>query len=161
MSKPGLGETSLDSILIASPCNVPWDAMTGDDRRRYCGRCRLHVYDLSRMTRKEAVSLLDRTDGQVCKRVWRRADGTVISRDGRSVLDAISRRVRLLAGAFAGLLALVGLGGCGGKRPANAESGGASNGAPPVVTASPSAGADPAEAPTKPPEPGAQVTTGR
>jgi len=34
---------ALDSLTVASPCPESWDAMPGDDRRRYCGRCRLPV----------------------------------------------------------------------------------------------------------------------
>ena len=43
--------------------------MTGDDRVRFCGQCRLHVYDISALTRDEfqgavrQVSNLHRTWG--------------------------------------------------------------------------------------------------
>ncbi len=29
----------LEAIRIASPCDVPWSGMQGDDRQRHCGRC--------------------------------------------------------------------------------------------------------------------------
>jgi hypothetical protein len=38
----------LDRIEIASPCTVEWDSMTGDDRSRFCGQCKLNVYNIAR-----------------------------------------------------------------------------------------------------------------
>jgi hypothetical protein len=40
---------NLDEIEIATPCPASWEAMTGDDRSRFCGQCRLNVYNLSAM----------------------------------------------------------------------------------------------------------------
>src|SRR5262245_30602687 len=39
----------LARLRIASPCSADWDEMTGDDRVRFCGRCRKNVYNLSEM----------------------------------------------------------------------------------------------------------------
>lgn len=72
----------LDRISIASPCSADWNQMQGDDRRRFCGECRLHVHDLSRMSEGEAAALLQQAGpGRVCVRFYRRADGRVLTRD--------------------------------------------------------------------------------
>lgn len=71
----------LESIRIASPCNADWNAMQGDDRARFCGTCRKNVYNLSDMTRAQAQALVARKEGNMCVRMYRRADGTVISDD--------------------------------------------------------------------------------
>src|SRR5262245_11754447 len=72
----------LDGISIASPCTADWNQMTGDARRRFCAQCKLHVHDLSGMTAAEATSLLSNAaGGRVCVRLFRRADGTVLTRD--------------------------------------------------------------------------------
>ena len=42
----------LDRLRIASPCPMRWDDMQGDDRKRFFGECRLHVYNLSAMSGK-------------------------------------------------------------------------------------------------------------
>lgn len=55
--------------------------MTGDDRARHCAECDLMVYDLSRMTTDEAAALFQQSTGRVCARFFRRADGTVVTRD--------------------------------------------------------------------------------
>src|SRR5262245_42990031 len=71
----------LDQITVAAPCPVSWDAMRGDDRVRYCGRCRQDVYNLSEMTAEEAVQLIEATQGRLCVQLFRRRDGTLITAD--------------------------------------------------------------------------------
>ncbi len=48
----------LNNIRIASPCSANWNEMYGNDRKRFCGDCKLNVYNLSDMTRQEAENLL-------------------------------------------------------------------------------------------------------
>ena len=71
----------LDSIKVASPCSADWEAMIGNDRKRFCGQCKLNVYNLSGMTRKEAAGLLMNSEGRVCARFFRREDGTILTKD--------------------------------------------------------------------------------
>ena len=71
----------LQELLVASPCSERWDAMTGDDRMRFCGKCQQHVYDLSEMTSAEAEGFLRARAGSACVRFFRRADGTVLTAD--------------------------------------------------------------------------------
>lgn len=70
----------LDRVTIAKPCSASWDAMEGDDRKRFCTHCRLHVYNVAGMERSEAEALL-KTGDKVCLRLYRRSDGTVITKD--------------------------------------------------------------------------------
>ncbi len=55
----------LDNIKVASPCSQDWNAMFGTDRKRFCGDCKLNVYNLSGMTKKEAERLLADSEGRV------------------------------------------------------------------------------------------------
>ena len=71
----------LDRIAVASPCSVAWDEMEGDDRVRFCDRCSLNVYNISAMTKAEAESVITNTEGRVCARFYRRADGTILTQD--------------------------------------------------------------------------------
>lgn len=89
----------LDRMRIASPCNVGWETMTGDDRTRFCDQCSLHVYNISAMTRDEVASLVAKTEGRICARLYRRSDGTVLTRDCPVGLRALRRRVAKVAGA--------------------------------------------------------------
>jgi hypothetical protein len=73
----------LDDVHIASPCDVSWSSMEGDSDVRYCNSCKKHVYNLSMMSRAEAEAVLvaaKATEG-ACVRLYRRADGTVITDD--------------------------------------------------------------------------------
>jgi hypothetical protein len=82
--------------------------MDGDERVRFCRQCGLHVYNLAEMTRAEAESLVARTEGRLCARLYRRADGTVLTKDCPKGLRAVRLRARRAAGAaFAAVLSLV------------------------------------------------------
>lgn len=107
-----------DSLRIATPCTVSWDAMTGDARKRFCGQCRLNVYDVSALTRGEAESLVTRGEGRVCLRLHRRADGRIITKDCGRVRAVIARRVRWVRAAAASVLAVFGFAGCHGDEQA-------------------------------------------
>ena len=103
----------LDNIRIASPCNADWDGMIGNERARFCGQCNLNVYNLSSMTSEEAELLIGRTEGRLCVRYFRRADGSVMTQDCPVGLRAIRRRMsyvaRAVGSAVLGFLAGLGL----------------------------------------------------
>src|SRR3954465_5748427 len=71
----------LDRVFIASPCHASWEAMTGDERARFCQSCEKTVYNLSAMTSKDAEALLAEHGEKACVRFYRRADGTVMTSD--------------------------------------------------------------------------------
>lgn len=103
--------TRLDVIEIDEPCAEPWDRMTGDDRRRFCGTCRMHVYDLSALAREDAERLLAEREGQpLCVQLVRRADGTVVTADCTPSRLAAARRAARRSLALAGALVAATLG---------------------------------------------------
>lgn len=86
-------------IRIASPCPMAWEGMRGDERARFCARCKLNVYNLSELTDDEVDDLVLRTEGRLCARFFRRDDGTVLTQDcpvGR--FRKIARRAAVVAG---------------------------------------------------------------
>ena len=83
----------LDNIRVASPCPADWDQMYGNDRKRFCGQCKLNVYNLSAMTQDEAEELLRHSEGRLCVRYYRRADGTVLTQNCPVGWQAVKRRV--------------------------------------------------------------------
>lgn len=107
--------SGLDNLKIASPCSVSWSDMKGDERSRDCSSCRLRVYNLSAMTRAEAETLIAEKEGRPCVRFYRRADGTVITRDCPVGLRAARLKLARLAGAVAALVAVI-AGGLGLRR---------------------------------------------
>jgi hypothetical protein len=68
-------------LEVASPCSESWDGMAGDDRIRFCGKCRLNVYNLSQMSQPEIDQIFAREGRPPCIRFFARADGTVLTRD--------------------------------------------------------------------------------
>jgi len=97
----------LGSLRIAAPCEAGWEGMAGDERVRHCTLCSLNVYNFAEMTRDEVRDLLVRTEGRVCARLYRRADGTVLTRDCPTGLRALRRRAsRVAAAVIAALLSL-------------------------------------------------------
>lgn len=78
---PNAAGSALDDIRIAAPCSAPWEAMHGDDRVRFCSHCTKNVYNLSAMPRADAEALLLQHEGDLCVRLYRRADGTVLTED--------------------------------------------------------------------------------
>jgi len=84
----------LPDLRVASPCTASWEQMTGDDRVRHCAECNLDVYNFSALTPAEIEQLLAASKGQrLCGRLYRRADGTVLTRDCPVGFRARVRRV--------------------------------------------------------------------
>ena len=89
----------LDHVTVAAPCSADWDAMIGDERARFCGQCRLNVYNLSGMTKREAEALIVNAEGRLCVRFYRRADGTILTANCPVGLRALKRRLSRVASA--------------------------------------------------------------
>lgn len=90
----------LENIHVAAPCPVPWNRMSGDNRIRHCAECSLNVYNISEMTRAEAENLIRRHEGCLCVRFFRRADGTILTRNCPRGLERITRRISRIAAAL-------------------------------------------------------------
>ncbi len=69
-------------VQIDSPCHESWEAMDGDEERRFCGVCQKHVHNLSAMRHDEANELLKQSAGDhLCVRYAAETDGTLRFRD--------------------------------------------------------------------------------
>jgi hypothetical protein len=108
----------LQRIQIASPCHERWEDMSGDERTRHCASCQLDVYNIAGMTEADAESLLrsafndDGTSKQrLCARIFRRADGTVITANcpvGLAAIRAKARRGAVRVAAALGITTVIG-----------------------------------------------------
>lgn len=105
-------DSPLKNLKIASPCSANWEEMHGDNRKRFCGDCKLNVYNLSGMSKTEAESLLQNTEGRLCVRFYQRPDGTVLTQNCPVGWQAVKQRVSRFATAFASVIFGV-LGGLG------------------------------------------------
>ncbi len=125
----------LETIKIASPCTASWDEMKGDDRVRFCGGCEKNVYNLSAMAREEAESLLRAKEGNLCARLYRRADGTVITADCPVGAKRVRRRRLALATVGGGMLSAMAALGVGAATVTRGHVAMGGMTAPPVPTA--------------------------
>jgi hypothetical protein len=92
-------QINLASIRIASPCPADWEKMAGDERVRHCSECNLNVYNLSAMTERQVKQLIAGNQGRLCLRLYRRADGTILTQDCPWSLRALTRKVSRFAAA--------------------------------------------------------------
>ncbi len=89
------------NLTISSPCPKKWSQLVGNDRVRYCGDCKLNVYNLTAMKPAEIDALVRRTSGRLCGQLYVRPDRTATLRDcatGRA--GVLRRRIWKVASAF-------------------------------------------------------------
>jgi hypothetical protein len=96
----------LPEIRIASPCPANWNEMTGDERARFCSQCQKHVYNLSAMTAEAAAALIREKEGNLCGRLYRRADGTVLHAEDCPV-GLVARQWRKIRHGLSALASVV------------------------------------------------------
>ena len=102
-------DSPLNNIKIASPCSANWDEMFGNERKRFCGDCKLNVYNLSGMTKYDAENLLANSEGRVCVRYFQRGDGTVLTADCPVGWAKVKQRLSVCTTAiFSLVIALIG-----------------------------------------------------
>ena len=93
----------LQDIYVAAPCKFGWDNMRGDDKVRFCPGCSQNVYNVSEMTEKDAIKFASSDAGRTaCIRLYRRPDGTLITKDcpvGLRELRDVWKRFRQAASA--------------------------------------------------------------
>lgn len=93
--------SKLDNVRVAAPCPADWDSMYGSERVRFCGQCRLNVYNLSEMSTADAERLIGQTEGRLCIRYYQRRDGSIITTNCPVGLRALRRRLSRVATAVA------------------------------------------------------------
>ncbi|MDH3584529.1 MAG: hypothetical protein OER86_09975 [Phycisphaerae bacterium] len=99
---------SLDVLEISNPCPADWEQMRGDHRVRHCDQCQLNVYNISALTGDEALALIQEQEGRFCGRLYRRADGTVITADCPRGIRAATRWALGRVAALALLILVLG-----------------------------------------------------
>jgi len=89
------------ALTVVAPCPLRWEELPGNDRVRFCGKCRQHVYNVASLTAAEATALIREREGRACMRLQRRPDGTVITGD---CWYTVRRARERLVGTALGLL---------------------------------------------------------
>src|ERR1700733_14441031 len=98
----------LDRLEIAAPRKAPWEHTAGGEHVRFCGQCEKNVYNVSSLPRDEAEALLAARAGDLCVRMYKRAEGTVMTADCPVGVKKRRRRRVLGATVGGGLMAAAG-----------------------------------------------------
>jgi hypothetical protein len=107
----------LHEVKIATPCPADWNTMSGDERTRFCGQCKLNVYNISEMTTDDAEKLIIEKEGKLCLRIYRRADGTVLTKDCPVGLAAMRKKLMTMCGAATAAVGILAAWIITGKKP--------------------------------------------
>ena len=89
---------------IQSPCPKRWSELDGDNERRFCSECQLHVHNLSAMSTRERSDFL-RSSGRKCGAYPKAPETQTVRPHSRRPLAL----VRIFRPAMAGLAFLVAL----------------------------------------------------
>jgi hypothetical protein len=112
MSKRSL----IDSIEVKNACSEDWNRMAGSDKVRFCSHCALEVNNISALTRKQAMRLVNGSNGRICVRyVKNPADDSPVF--AGSKLYRITRRAGIAAGVLGATLAVSSLAHAQGSGP--------------------------------------------
>lgn len=87
--------------LIEKPCPVKWESMIGDEKRRYCEHCQLHVHNLSAMPPGERNEVLAPGSGRKCISYLARTDAHAPEGKARLMLQSLTWVPRWLAALVA------------------------------------------------------------
>lgn len=101
----------IEDVAVATPCRESWGRMASDPRDpriRHCLRCRKDVYDLSAFDAVQVESLLQR-GSDLCGRLHRRLDGTIVTADCPPSPDELDRARSIIARVCLLLLASIGV----------------------------------------------------
>jgi len=106
MNDKDQSENILDRICIAMPCSIGWENMKGTDEVRLCSGCDKNVYNISVVSKKRAEQILQNTE-QPCVRLYRNADGSIVSDECPNWLKPIRRTWKKCVGIAVSILAVL------------------------------------------------------
>lgn len=101
-------DSSKAPLQIKTPCPKTWDQLSGDNAKRFCSECSLHVHNATALTRREALELVSNANERVCMRMELDSCGAPVYRDSRSKLPgrvgrwALTTAAALLAACHRG-----------------------------------------------------------
>ncbi len=108
MNKPTTAASRLAQVTVKTPCFEDWSQMSGDERERLCGKCNKRVYNLKELTEQDALALLG-LPNPACVRLFRRHDGTVLTKECASGRNRRWRMNSMIAATIAALVAPFGI----------------------------------------------------
>src|SRR4051812_36390024 len=96
-------KNNLSQFRVQKPCPKNWDEMIGDEKKRFCDHCNLHVHNISTMSDGERTALTQNA-GRLCVAYFQRNDGSIVT---RSWMDSLTNSFRGISSLAASVMALV------------------------------------------------------
>ena len=59
-------KNSLENLEIKNPCQMDWEEMMGNEKVRRCERCQQSIYNISELTRRRALKVLNQPNEKIC-----------------------------------------------------------------------------------------------
>lgn len=72
------------ALQINKPCPKSWGELIGDDKKRFCSECSLHVHNAAQLSEREAQDILSSASSRVCMRIEYDSNGTPVFRDSKA-----------------------------------------------------------------------------
>lgn len=98
-------KSQIDKVKVLEPCHESWDEMLGNERVKLCSHCTKHVTNISTLTRKEAMRLVNSSDGSICIR-YTQNPFTNKPLFADQLVQIARRAPRVAAGIFSATLSL-------------------------------------------------------
>ena len=97
----GRNRLSFEPRVMRS-CEESWAAMEGNSHERHCELCAKQVHNFAAMTSREIETLVQAKNGELCARITRRGDGSLVTLDAlprASMAAQIAASAALVMGA--------------------------------------------------------------
>lgn len=92
-------KSKFDRLQVTAPCTADWETMAGNNRQRHCAQCDKVVFDFAQMTPRQVEAIVAVNRGNLCARLTRQPDGSLVTLDPVSITAATPRRVSPVASA--------------------------------------------------------------
>lgn len=91
-------------LKVISPCEASWEEMDGNHQKRHCGSCNKHVFDFAHMAPKQVEAMVSAKKGNLCARITRDANGTLVTLPDAPVVESVALSARRRGSPFAGAM---------------------------------------------------------
>ena len=105
---------------IEKPCPANLGSMPGDEKRRFCAHCQLHVHNLSAMTPDEQSHVMKEAKERICVTYVLSPNSKVVSAPVWKLHQRLAKGRRLAAAAAMALLSVVAPGCATSSKPVEA-----------------------------------------
>ena len=93
-------------LQVVTPCSSSWEQMPGNNRKRFCADCDKHVFDFAQMTARQVEAVVEAHQGNLCARLTRLPDGSLLTQEAPPVQISSRRSSPLLNATVAAFLGI-------------------------------------------------------